>query len=311
MNVNAKYKNSVFSLLFSNPDAIRELYGAIEGVVLPPDTSIDINTLSGVLYMEQINDLSFIVGNLLVVIMEHQSSINPNMPLRLLIYIAHIYEKIIDRKLLYKAKLEKIPTPEFIVLYNGKEPYPDRSTLKLSDAFKEVCGLLGMEPPAPSLELVVQVYNINNGHNADILEKSRTLGGYSAFVGKVREYEQTFPFEEAMKKALKYCIDNDILKTFLETHSSEVFNMLLTEWDTEEAKVVWREEGFEDGLEEGLVKGREEGRVEGRVEGREEGRVEGRVESMAKAARNLKALGISTEIIVKSTGLPPEEIAKL
>ena len=114
-------------------------------------------------------------------------------------------------------------------------------------------------------------------------------------MGKVREYEETFPFEEAMKKALKYCIDNDILKTFLETHSSEVFNMLLTEWDTEEAKVVWREEGFEDGLEEGLVKGREEGREE----------------SMAKAARNLKALGISTEIIVKSTGLPPEEIAKL
>jgi hypothetical protein len=250
MNVNTKYKNSVFSLLFSNPDALRELYGAIEGVVLPPDTSVDINTLSGVLYMDQINDLSFIIGNLLVVIMEHQSSINPNMPLRLLIYIAHIYEKIIDRKLLYKTKLEKIPTPEFIVLYNGKEPYPDRSTLRLSDAFKDACGLLGVETPAPSLELVVQVYNINHGHNAEILEKSRSLGGYSAFVGKVREYAQAFTLEEAMKEAVKYCMDNDILKTFLETHSSEVFNMLLTEWDTEEAKVVWREEGREEGREE-------------------------------------------------------------
>ena len=246
MNTNAKYKNSVFSFLFSNPDAIRELYGAIQGVVLPPDTSIDINTLSGVLYMDQINDLSFTVGNLLVVIMEHQSSINPNMPLRLLMYIAYVYEKIINRSLLYSTKLEKIPAPEFIVLYNGKEPYPDRSTLRLSDAFKDACGLLGVENPAPSLELVVQVYNINSGHNTEILEKSRTLGGYSAFVGKVREYEQTFTFEEAMKKALKYCIDNDILKTFLETHSSEVFNMLLTEWNTEEAKVVWREEGREE-----------------------------------------------------------------
>jgi len=250
MNVNAKYKNSVFSLLFNSPDAVRELYSAIEGVVLPPDTSVDINTLSGVLYMEQINDLSFIIGNVLVVIMEHQSSINPNMPLRLLIYIAHIYEKIIDRSLLYRTKLEKIPTPEFIVLYNGKEPYPDRSTLRLSDAFKKVCGLLGVENPAPSLELVVQVYNINNGHNAEILEKSRTLGGYSVFVGKVREYAQTLTLEEAMKEAVKYCMDNDILKTFLETHSSEVFNMLLTEWDTEEAKLVWREEGREEGREE-------------------------------------------------------------
>ena len=113
------------------------------------------------------------------------------MPLRLLIYIAHIYEKIIDRKLLYKTKLEKIPTPEFIVLYNPRvaankflkqmanmpsakgnyTPYPDRSTLRLSDAFKEVCGLLGVEPPALSLELIVHVYNINSGHNAEILEK--------------------------------------------------------------------------------------------------------------------------------------------
>ena len=118
MNVNAKYKNSVFSLLFSNPEAIRELYGAIEGVVLPPETSIDINTLSDVLYMGQINDLSFTVDNRLVVLIEHQSTINPNMPLRLLMYIAHIYEKIIDRNKLYKTKLEKIPAPEFIVLYN-------------------------------------------------------------------------------------------------------------------------------------------------------------------------------------------------
>jgi len=176
MDVNVKYKNSVFSLLFGNPEALRELYSAIEGVVLPPDTPIDINTLTGALYMDQINDLSFTVGNLLVVIMEHQSTINPNMPLRLLMYIAYIYEKIINRKLLYRTKLEKIPTPEFIVLYNGKEPYPDRSTLKLSDAFKDACGLLGVKNPAPPpLELVVQVYNINSGHNAEILEKSRTL----------------------------------------------------------------------------------------------------------------------------------------
>jgi predicted transposase YdaD len=280
MNINAKYKNSVFSLLFSNHEALRELYSAIEGVDLPPDTPIDINTLSGVLYMDQINDLSFTIGNRLVVIMEHQSTINPNMPLRLLMYIAYIYEKIINRKLLYRSKLEKIPTPEFIVLYNGKESYPDRSTLRLSDAFKDACDLLGVGNPAPSLELIVQVYNINSGHNAGILKKSRTLGGYSAFVGKVREYEQTFTLEEAMKEAAKYCMDNDILKTFLETHGSEVFNMLLTEWNTEEAKVVWREEGFEDGLE----KGREE------------------------VARNAFAKGIPLELIHDITGLDEEAL---
>jgi len=291
MNVNAKYKNSVFSLLFSDPEALRELYGAIEGVVLPPDISIDINTLSDILYMGQINDLSFTVDNRLVVLIEHQSTINPNMPLRLLMYIAYIYEKIIDRNKLYKTKLEKIPTPEFIVLYNGKESYPDRSTLRLSGAFKDACDLLGVGNPVPALELVVQVYNINSGHNAEILEKSRTLGGYSAFVGKVREYAQTFTFEEAMKKALKYCIDNDILKTFLETHSSEVFNMLLTEWDTEEAKVVWREEGREDGLEEGLAKGL----AKGLVKGREERDME--------IIRNALAKGFPIETVQELTGI--------
>ena len=249
MNINAKYKNSVFSLLFGNPDAIRELYSAIEGISLPPDIPIDINTLSDVLYMEQINDISFTVDNRLVVLIEHQSTINPNMPLRLLIYIAHVYEKIINRTQLYKTKLEKIPTPEFIVLYNGKESYPDRNTLRLSDAFKDVCGLAGVSSIAQSLELVVQVYNINHGHNAEILEKSRTLDGYSVFVDKVREYATSLSLEEAMKEAVKYCMENNVLKTFLETHSSEVFNMLL-EWNMEEAREAWIEKGREEGREE-------------------------------------------------------------
>ena len=266
MNVNANYKNSVFSLLFGDPDILRELYSAIVGVPLPPDIPIDINTLSDVLYMEQINDISFTVDNRLVVLIEHQSTINPNMPLRLLVYIAHVYEKIVDRTKLYKTKLEKIPTPEFIVLYNGKEPYPDHETLRLSDAFKDACDLLGIGNAVQSLELIVQVYNINHGHNAEILKKSRTLDAYSAFIEKVREYAQTFTLEDAMKKAVKYCIDNNVLKTFLEIHGSEVFNMLL-EWNLEEAKTAWREEAWEDGLE----KGREEGLERGREEGREEG----------------------------------------
>ena len=298
MNINAKYKNSVFSLLFGNPDALRELYSAIEGVPLPPDIPININTLSDVLYMEQINDLSFTVDNRLVVLIEHQSTINPNMPLRLLIYIAHVYEKIIDRIKLYKTKLEKIPTPEFIVLYNGKEPYPDRETLSLSGAFKDACDLLGVESAAQSLELVVQVYNINRGHNAEILEKSRTLGGYSVFVEKVREYALSLSLEEAMKKAVKYCIDNNVLKTFLETHNSEVFNMLL-EWNLEEAKTAWREEAWEEGLEKGLEEGLEKGLEEGLEKGLE------------KVARNALNKGMPLDLIHEITGLDIKSIQNI
>jgi hypothetical protein len=258
MNVNARYKDSVFSLLFGNPDAVRELYSAIEGVAIPPDTPVEINTLSDILYMDQVNDLSFTVDNRLVVLIEHQSTVNPNMPLRLLLYIARVYEKIIDRAALYKTKLEKIPAPEFIVLYNGKEPYPDRGALRLSDAFRDSGGLLKAGNRDRSLELAVRVYNINNGHNNDILEKSRTLGGYSAFVSKVREFNLTLPFDQAMKEALNYCIDHNILKHFLEIHGTEVRNMLLTEWNMEDAKTVWLKEGREDGYKDGREEGREE-----------------------------------------------------
>ena len=250
MNVNIHHKASVFSFLFSDPDALRELYCAIEGIDLPPDTPVDINTLSDILYMGKINDISFTIGSRLVVLIEHQSTINRNMPLRLLMYIAHIYEKITDRKKLYQRGLEKIPEPEFIVLYNGADPYPDRSILKLSEAFMDASGLRSA-PRAPALELEVQVYNINKGRNANILAKSAALNGYSTFIDRIRENRKTMPLEAAMKAAVKYCIDHNVLKPFFETHSSEVFNMLLTEWNMEDAIAYNREEAWEEGREEG------------------------------------------------------------
>ncbi|MDR0842385.1 MAG: Rpn family recombination-promoting nuclease/putative transposase, partial [Acidobacteriota bacterium] len=135
MGANLQYKDSVFSWLFSDPDILRELYAALEGVALPDDAPITINTLDNVLYMDRINDISFEIGDRVVVLIEHQSTLNPNMPLRLLMYIARLYEKIIDRKKMYTSSLTRLPTPEFIVLYNGKAPYPDEKVLRLSNAF--------------------------------------------------------------------------------------------------------------------------------------------------------------------------------
>jgi predicted transposase YdaD len=283
MKVNEKSKASVFSALFSKPDVLRELYCAIEGITLPPDTPIDINTLEDVLYMDQINDVSFTIDNRLVVLIEHQSTINLNMPLRLLIYIARIYEKIIDRRKFYKKNLEPIPAPEFIVLYNGKEAYPDHSVLRLSDSFKAINGLKSVGVQALPLELIANVYNINHGHNQAFMERSETLDGYSVFVEKTREYGKSQNREEAMKNAIKYCVENDILRQFLETNGSEVLNMLL-DWNTEDAIAA----SYEDGLEEGIEKGREEEKI--------------------NIVRNLKALGLSTEILSKSTGLNPKDI---
>ncbi|MDR1443256.1 MAG: Rpn family recombination-promoting nuclease/putative transposase [Treponema sp.] len=251
MAANRQYKDSVFSLLFSNPDTIRGLYSALEGVSLPPDIPITINTLSDVIFKGQINDLSFTVDNRLIMIAEHQSTINPNAALRILMYAGRVYERIIDRYKIYRSTLITIPRPEFIVLYNGTAPYPDYTILRLSDAFAEASSLLDAGS-APCLELVVKVYNINSGHNRELLERCGALKGYSAFVEQVREHRKAIADKElAFKEAVKYCIDHNILGDFLAQHSTEVFNMLLTEWNTEEWGEVCREEGHEQGREEG------------------------------------------------------------
>jgi hypothetical protein len=256
MNTNKKFKNSVFTALFGEPDTLRELYCALEGVTLPPDTPVVVNSLEEVLYMDRMNDISFEIGDKLVVLIEHQSTITPNMALRLLLYVGRVYEKIIDDKMIYSSKQMKIPCPEFYVLYNGVAPYPDKDVLKLSDMFEnlETLGLQVKENP--TLELMVKVININEGKNEAIAKKCRLLAEYSSFVAKVREFEKAgLKRGEAIKKAVIYCRSHDILKEFLENNAKEVMNMLLTEWNWDDALDV----RFEEGRKEGRKVGREEG----------------------------------------------------
>jgi hypothetical protein len=303
MGINNHYKASVFSFLFSEPAALRELYEALEGVPLPPDIPITINTLEGVLYKTLLNDLSFLAGNKLVILVEHQSTVNPNMAIRLFVYLARVYEKITAGANLYGKKQLTIPRPECFVLYNGLEPYPDEWTLNLSELFANT-GDLGLPPGIPpDLELRIKVYNINRGRNEAILKKSKILEGYSVFIAKAREFEAQIAGtrsprrlsddekQAAMKEAITWCIAHNILKPFLETHGSEVINMLMTEWKLEDALVVERAEGWEEGWTKGQVKGREEGAFE--------------------IARNALAEGLPMEIIQKITGLNVDAIKNL
>jgi len=253
-NINRKHKDSVFSLLFSSPEVLRELYSAIEGVDVPKDAIVDINTLSDAFFMTKLNDLSFTINDKIVVLIEHQSTISQNIPLRLLMYIARVYEKIIESKNIYHRKLIKIPTPEFIVLYNGKESYPDHQVLRLSSAFKDISGLKLLENTELPLELVAHIYNIKPGHNSEILEKCITLNNYSILIGKINEYNEYLPLVEAVKKAVQYCVEHNILKDFLEANSSEVFNMLTDDITIEEIADIRYEEGREQGIEMGIEK---------------------------------------------------------
>jgi hypothetical protein len=188
MNINNKFKNSVFTMLFSEPALLRELYCALEGVSLPPDVPVTINTLENALFMGQINDISFEIDGKLVVLVEHQSTINTNMALRLLMYIGHVYEKIIEGRNIYSSKRLTIPRPEFFVLYNGTDPFPDNETYRLSDSFEKLKDLGIEEKDFPALELIVKVININEGRNKGIANRCKKLAEYSAFVAKARVF---------------------------------------------------------------------------------------------------------------------------
>ena len=228
MKINRNFKDSVFTKLFSDPDLLRDLYCALGGSPLPADIPVSINTLDNVLYMDLFNDISFEIGGKLVVLIEHQSTINPNMALRMFFYISKVLEKTIKRKGLYTGKPLSIPWPEFYVLYNGRKPYPDETILKLSELFKKPEELGIPEKNTPLLELEVKVLNINEGKNEDIVKRCRKLSEYSAFIARVYEYlEETNDIEKAIEEAIKYCQKHDILKEFLEIHGSEVLNMLL------------------------------------------------------------------------------------
>ena len=261
MTANNQTKNSVFSLLFSDPVLLKELYCAIEGVSLPDDVPVTINTLTNVLFMGQVNDVSFEIGGKLVVLIEHQSTINPNMPLRLLMYIARVYEKILGDRNLYASKQISIPRPEFFVLYNGLAPYPDEKTLRLSAMFEDTASLGLPAKGSPALDLEVRVLNINHGRNEDLARRSKPLAEYSAFVAKVREFERECGDKtEAVRLAVAYCRNHDILAEFLEKHSKAVFSMLMTEWNWDDALAVRYEEGRQEGWEGGMEKGRQEER---------------------------------------------------
>jgi len=288
MDANRKFKNNVFTTLFNDPDLLRELYCALEGVALPKDAPVSINTLENVLFLDFNNDISFEIDGKLVILIEHQSTVNPNMALRFLLYLANILEKKINSRTIYSRVKLSIPWPEFYVLYNGLEPAPDAAVLRLSDLFEKPgdLGLAGKSKPL--LDLEVKVININEGRNEEVVKRCRKLQEYSIFMGRVRGYFKEFGSKkESIVEAIKYCDRHDILREYLEIHGSEVLNMILTEWNTEDA----------------IAFAKEEGRGEGREEGEEKASI--------KIARNLLAEGSTPDFVQKITGLSLEEIGKL
>lgn len=179
---------------------------------------------------------------------EHQSTISENIPLRDLFYIAKEMQTQVDTERLYRKKRVKIPTPKFLVFYNGTEKYPERQILKLSDAF--------IQPAEkPELELIVTVLNINSGNNRELLEHCRQLKEYMQYVEKIRDYARELPLEQAVTE----CIRGNILKDFLVKNRKEAIAVSIFEYNEERALKYIREEEFQRGMDLGWQEGMERG----------------------------------------------------
>ena len=245
---NREVKASAFTVFFSDPKNAAQLYSALEGVEVAPE-DIHYTTLEGVLFVARKNDMAFTVRNRVLVISEHQSTLNNNMPLRDIIYYGRTMEKLIEPKALYRNSLIPIPTPEFFVFYNGDAPFPSEKILRLSDAYLE-------KSISPMLELTVRVININLPENHSLLKKCRPLYEYSWFIQRIKEYIASGSTrDDAVIRAVGDCEREGILVDFVREHGSEAVNMLFTQFNMEDALEVQYEEGFETGIEAGTKKG--------------------------------------------------------
>lgn len=253
--LNKKYKDSVFVDLFYEDESAKEnelaLYNALFGTNYTlDDVEVEQIRVEGTIYMNLRNDVSFNVGNKVLVFSEHQSTINGNMPLRDLMYVGRTYEQLIPVKERYKAKIVKIPRPEFFVFYNGTENIESEYELKLSDAYIDKMSVDNGDNDAVSLELKVKVININSKSGNEALEKCRVLKEYTQFVEKVRELKAKGE-PEYMKKAIQYCISHHILENYLKRKGSDVVGFLCAEYDYEMDMQVKGEEKYEEGFANG------------------------------------------------------------
>ena len=255
---NRQYKDRLWRMVFNNKEDLLQLYNAINHTDYQNPDDLVVNTLEDVLYLSMKNDVSFLVGGTMN-LYEHQSTFNPNMPLRGIFYFSRLYEGYVadNNLMIYHEKRVRLPKPKYIVFYNGTKNQPDSMELRLSDCFENT------DNEAPCLECTATMLNINYGHNQELMKHCRRLEEYSIFVQCVREYIQSEPsVEDALEKAIDTCINQDVLADFLKKHRAEVTNMILTTYDKDLYEKILKEDAKEEGREEGLTKGRAETRAE-------------------------------------------------
>ena len=244
-------------MLLEEEERALELYNAVNNSTYKDPSLVEINTIEGGFELSIQNDASFIFDNVLS-IYEHQSTYCPNMPLRSLVYFATLIQKKYMNRDIFSRRLVTLPTPRFIVFYNGVETQPDYQEMRLSDCF-----IKKDKEEKSMLELICKVYNINKGKNKELLEHCKWLSDYMVFVDKVREYHndrEDDKLEEDINKAIDYCIDNNYLKEFFTSRRSEVLEVTKVDYTFERRMKLNYDEGKEEGIKLGEKRGEKRGR---------------------------------------------------
>ena len=250
-----EYKDRLFRMIFKEKGKFLELYNALNETDYGNPDDLTVTTLENAIYMGMRNDVSYLLYDRLS-LYEHQASINPNMPLRNLFYVADIYSTLTRDANLYGSKRIMLPEPHFVVFYNGIEKLPEQSILQLSDAFPQKSG-------KPKLNLEVLVLNINAGYNLELMEHCRTLREYMIYVDTVRTYAKEMSFPGAVDRAINECISKGILADFLSRNQAEVKKVSIYEYDEEKHIRQEREDAMEEGMMKGMTKGLQMGLQKG------------------------------------------------
>ena len=255
VKVKRNHKDTLFRMIFSTRENLLSLYNAVNHSHYTDASELEIVTLKNAVYMNMKNDQAFLL-DMQLNLYEHQSTWNPNMPLRFLMYVAKEYQMLVRNQTLYASALVKVPTPHFVVFYNGETEQEAETILRLSHSFQQ-------KTDKPELELMVRVLNINLDKKQEVLEACQLLKEYMLLVNKIRRYTDEYKdINQAVEQAVTEFIEENILADFLRKNRAEAIEMCIFEYDDKREKELIRKAEYSEGMKEGERIGREAGKKE-------------------------------------------------